>query len=389
MTPEEEKLIVKFLINQSSANELDELSVWIQNGDNKKRFDAYIRTNYAIDSNLQKFNPVKVKLKLLELIEKDRKSIKLKRIRKIAGYATAAIVVGVLVSNFLFKTKLDENTKDADNTQTITSIKPGINKAILTLDDGLQVILENGTNYQTQMVNSNGNEIVYVADKEKRQSAIKYNYITIPRGGEFFVRLSDGTQVWLNSETQLKYPVLFVEGQDREVELVYGEAYFDVSPSTEHQGTKFKVFNNEQEVKVLGTEFNIKAYKDEANIYTTLVEGKVAVSFDREKYNLTPGQQMDLDLETKNGVLKVVDVYNEISWKEGAFSFERKSLKEIMKVLSRWYDFEVVFETKDIEKKRFIGVLGKDQNIDDILNTIKGFGNINDYEIKDKTIILK
>src|SRR5690606_17833836 len=156
---------------------------------------------------------------------------KLKRIRKMASYAATAVVVGVLAFNFLFKAKLHENTKDADNTETITSIKPGINKAILTLDDGLQVVLENGTNYQTQMVNSNGSEIVYAPDKEKRKSAIKYNHITIPRGGQFFVRLSDGTKVWLNSETQLKYPVLFVEGQDREVELVYGEAYFDVSPS--------------------------------------------------------------------------------------------------------------------------------------------------------------
>ena len=100
--------------------------------------------------------------------------------------------------------------------------------------------------------------------------------------------MSDGTQVWLNSESQLKYPVNFIKGQTRQVELVYGEAYFDVSPSVEHNGAKFKVFNQSQEVEVLGTEFNVKAYKDETNIYTTLVEGRVVIDNGALKQSLLP-----------------------------------------------------------------------------------------------------
>ena len=87
----------------------------------------------------------------------------------------------------------------------------------------------------------------------------------------FFVKLSDGTQIWLNSESKLKYPVNFKEGEPRKVELVYGEAYFDVSPSSEHNGSSFKVYNQSQEIEVLGTEFNIKAYRDETNIYTNFI----------------------------------------------------------------------------------------------------------------------
>src|SRR5690606_33390781 len=147
-------------------------------------------------------------------------------------------------------------------------------------------------------------------------------YLTIPRGGQFNVVLSDGTEVWLNSDTQLKYPVNFVEGQDREVELVFGEAYFDVSPSTEHGGSKFKVMNNAQEVEVLGTEFNIKAYRDDINVYTTLVEGKVVVGNGDLKQYLTPNQLSHLNLENNSIKVRVVDVNVETSWKKGIFTFK-------------------------------------------------------------------
>ncbi len=265
-------------------------------------------------------------------------------------------------------------------------IETGTDKAILTLESGEEVTLIKGTSFQTQNAASNGEAIIYNKTASKD---ITYNTLTIPRGGQFQVTLSDGTEVWLNSESQIKYPVAFKDGNTRRVELVYGEAYFDVSPSTVHQGSKFKVFNNAQEVEVIGTEFNIKAYKDEANIYTTLVEGKVAVTYENKNQNLLPNQQSNLNLNTNDFIIAEIDVYNEISWKDGVFSFERKPLKEIMKVLSRWYDMEVIFNDKSLEGVRFFGVLGKDQNIKEILETIKKFKIIEEYEIKNKTIILK
>src|SRR5690606_40703343 len=123
--------------------------------------------------------------------------------------------------------------------------------------------LEKGDSIQTHNAISNGEEIIYNNNTSRQ---LVYNYLTIPRGGQFQLTLSDGTRVWLNSETQIKYPVSFTDGESRQVELVYGEAYFEVSHSTEHKGSDFIVYNQNQEVQVLGTEFNIKAYKDDSNI---------------------------------------------------------------------------------------------------------------------------
>jgi ferric-dicitrate binding protein FerR (iron transport regulator) len=250
------------------------------------------------------------------------------------------------------------------------------------------VILKNGNTVQTKNATSNGAQIVYKTNQQT-QTKIAYNYLTIPRGGQFFIKLSDGTKVWLNSESQLKFPVAFTDGETRQVELVYGEAYFDVSPSTKHRGAKFKVYNKSQEVEVVGTEFNIKAYKDETNVFTTLVEGKVNVTVDNKKQKLLPNQQLNLNINTNVSVLNTVDVYNEIAWKEGVFSFKRKSLEEIMVVLSRWYDLDVKFENPNLKKLGFNGTVGKDQKIEEILETIKSYGAIKEYKITNKTVILK
>ncbi len=268
----------------------------------------------------------------------------------------------------------------------VNTIVPGKDKATLTLEDGSLISLEKGASFKTKNAKSNGEQIVY-QNAKSNPSVIKYNYLTIPRGGQFFIKLSDGTQVSLNSESQLKYPVHFIEGETREVELVYGEAYFDVSPSTNHKGAKFKVLNNTQEIEVLGTEFNIKAYKDEVNIYTTLVEGKVAINTPNLKQLLIPNQQSILD--TQNNTLSVitVDVLEAISWKEGVFSFVDKPLKDIMKVLSRWYDVDIIFDNKELESAEFIGTLNKNQSIDEVLSIMKSF-SLNNYEIKGDTIIL-
>lgn len=304
-------------------------------------------------------------------------------------YTAAAIVVGVLTMTYFFKESVFRNpveiTPSIVNTNTV--IVPGTNKAILTLEDGSVVTLEKGNSYQTQNANSNGKDIVY-KDRKSKTNEIRFNYLTIPRGGEFHLVLADGTEVWLNSESQLKFPVSFVDGELRKVELVYGEAYFEVSPSTRHKGSKFKVLNKSQEIEVLGTEFNVKAYKDETNVYTTLVQGKVSIKTETANKILKPSEQSNLDLKTNNIQVSEVNVYSEISWKEGVFSFKGKTLKEVMKVISRWYDVTVIFENKKLEEVEFRGVLDKDQSIEEILAIMKSY-SINNYQIKGKTIILK
>ncbi|WP_299664650.1 FecR family protein [uncultured Polaribacter sp.] len=302
-------------------------------------------------------------------------------------YAAAAFIAGILSITFFFKDSLFNNESKKPIISNLP-IQPGTDKATLTLEDGTNITLTEGTKHQTQNAESNGERIVYNA-KQQNKKKIVYNYLTIPRGGQFQVTLSDGTHVWLNSESQLKYPVSFTEGISRSVALIYGEAYFDVSSSKNHRNTRFQVLNKDQVVEVLGTEFNIKAYKDETNIYTTLVEGKVAISYSDKRHNLIPNQQANYNLKKNMLKISTIDVYNETSWKDGVFSFEDKSLKKIMKVLSRWYDVEVVFKNKAVENEEFIGNLRKTQNLNEILETIKNFRIIKDYKISNKTITLK
>lgn len=324
------------------------------------------------------------------IIEKDKDEhppLKIKNAFSIFKYAAAAVLIGIVATSYFLSDNSHKTHQENIPNIVVNSVEPGTDKATLTLEDGSVVELQKGNAIQTQNANSDGEKIVYGAINEDPKKLV-YNYLTIPRGGQFNIVLSDGTEVWLNSETQLKYPVNFVKGQTREVELVYGEAYFDVSPSTEHGGSKFRVMNNAQEVEVLGTEFNIKAYRDDTNVYTTLVEGKVVVGNGDLKQYLTPNQQSNINLENNSIKVTVVDVDVETSWKNGIFSFKGMPLKNIMKVISRWYDVDVVFENKELESIKFKGVLDKYQSVEEILNIMTS-STINNYEIKDKTIILR
>ena len=316
-----------------------------------------------------------------------------KKTRKLYWQYSAAASITLIVSLSIFLNKETTEPQITDPIIVNNQIKNGSDKATLTLEDGSEVALVKGKTYNVKNATSNGEEIIYQqtskSQKPKENSAIAYNYLTVHRGGQYQITLSDSTKVWLNSESQLKYPVSFTDGETREVELMYGEAYFEVSPSTAHKGANFKVFNKNQEIIVLGTKFNIKAYKDETNIYTTLVEGKVTVSYNEKKQNLTPNQQSSFNLKTNSFNVETIDVYNEIAWKDGVFSFEDKPLDEIMKVLSRWYDMNVIFKKHELKKVLFLGKLKRRQNIEEILLAIKNASIINNYEIKNKTIILK
>ncbi|MDD7886263.1 FecR family protein [Flavivirga sp. 57AJ16] len=323
-----------------------------------------------------------------KVLKKDPAVIPLQRTPWIK-YAVAATIIGILFSVYLIKINYFGSTeKVVPVIVNIDTIEPGTNKATLTLDDGSHIVLEKGESYNTNEASSNGEQIIYKSG-QRTSSEIAYNYLTIPRGGQFNIKLSDGTKVWLNSETQLKYPISFIKGEIRQVELVYGEAYFDVSPSTEHEGSKFVVRNQKQDIEVLGTEFNIKAYKDETTIYTTLVEGRVSVSSAQTNKVLKPNQQSKLNLLDNSISVNEVDVYNEISWKEGVFSFNGKTLQEVMKVLSRWYDVDVTFENGiDKKEEEFVGLFSKDKGIENILKTMKNSGTINNYEVYGKKVIL-
>jgi ferric-dicitrate binding protein FerR (iron transport regulator) len=397
------KLISSYTAKEISQTEFNELRQWLKEApENKQLFSDYLQfyKKSRQISFLQFMDKDKAWYKIVSQLEnplvtisKQKKS-KVVPIRKPWFKYAAAILVIALVSTYFLRDTIFNN--HIENTTPIivnNQIEKGTDKATLTLEDGSTVILEKGSTYQAKNANSNGEQIIYQPTTNNQQLTtdnrqLITNTLTIPRGGEFFVQLSDGTKVWLNSESQLKYPVAFIEGKTRQVEIVYGEAYFEVSPSTEHKGSNFKVLNKAQEIEVLGTEFNIKAYKDETHVYTTLATGKVKVNYNGQSKNLIPGQQFNLDAKTNTHSVYEVDVKSQTAWKEGIFDFEGMQLKEIMKVLSRWYDFEVIFENKSLETVKFKGILSKNQRIEEILSAIRST-SLNNYEINDKTIILK
>ncbi|AUP80690.1 FecR family protein [Flavivirga eckloniae] len=384
-----EKLIVKFLAKEADLEELKQLEVWISNPENEALFFEFIKTNAFIKMTMSNYDKKRAKANIIRRI-KQEKSIFYNKHKgnNIFKYAAAAMIIGVLAATYIFRNDLFEEPIETPSVVVEEPIEMGTDKAILTLEDGSFIELDEDAVFATKNLNSNGKQIVYDTESKSAEK-IEYNYLTIPRGGQYAVKLSDGTQVWLNSESQLKYPVSFEAGKPRQVELIYGEAYFDVSPSAKHEGSKFKVFNKSQEIEVLGTEFNVTAYKDETIIYTTLVEGRVVINTSTSKQTLKPNEQSSLNTANNSIDIAKVDVKVVTAWVNGKFIFKGKSLKDITKVLSRWYDVDFEFENKSLEEAKFIGELGKRQNLEKILQLIKNTNYINAYEIKGKKVILK
>ena len=382
-----QKICVNYLMNAANLEELKILEHWLKEPKNQQIFANYLKINYAMDINMNPYNTESAKQEFLKKIRKERQSIRRRKRIRVFGYSAAASVLLFIAATFFLDKGNTVEPQFVDPIVVNNQVDPGGDKATLTLETGETVVLGEGKQYQNSYANSNGEEITYQDNSASKK--IAYNYLTVPRGGQFQITLADSTRVWLNSESQLKYPVSFKSGETRQVELVYGEAYFDVSPSTYHNGATFKVLNQSQEIEVLGTEFNIKAYKDEFNIYTTLVEGKVAVKSQMGSQTLKPNEQANLNISNNIMTTSVVNVYDEISWKEGVFSFQGKPLKDIVKTLTRWYNIDFVFENVDAKEKRFNGVLKRNVKINEVLDVVKRFGIIEDYEIKNDTITLK
>ncbi|MFD2827213.1 FecR family protein [Leeuwenhoekiella polynyae] len=386
MKYEARNLIIKYLNQTASEQELDELSRWLKNPVHANEFKAFAKIDYAIDHIMEDFNTEQHKSDFLSKIRKMEQQKKVRKLwTRISGVAASVLII-ISLSVFL-----NNNQEQAENSAPIVvnnQIEPVKNNAILLLETGEEIALQQGNALHTQNA-VRSNEGIEYSEGTAVTTEIAYNYLTVPRGGQFFVKLADGTKVWLNSDSKLKYPVHFPRAQSRVVELLYGEAFFEVSPSNKHQGADFKVIHKEQEIQVLGTEFNVKAYPDEPNVFTTLVEGKVQINTPREQQILKPEQQAILNDNTYALSIRSVNLREEIGWVTGEFIFRQKNLEQIMGVLSRWYDMEVVFERSELQDVKFVGRIQKDQEITEILDRIKNFGIIENYEINEKQVRLR
>ncbi|GAA3643809.1 FecR family protein [Flavivirga jejuensis] len=360
------KLFSFFVNNQK-------ISSWPEEFSNKEDVEKNIFNKVKLEiSN----NSNKKPIKLISFI--GRKSFK---------YSIAASLLILLTVTYYLNRNSQSNKFNEPPIIVKNNIKIGTDKATLTLEDGTVIALEKGQHYNSDNLESNGVELVYKAPSSKKTEVL-YNYLTIPRGGQYHVFLSDGTEIWLNSDSKLKYPVSFIEGKPREVELVYGEAYFKVTKSNEHHGDAFTLKTDKQNITVLGTAFNVKAYRDETEVFTTLVEGSVSLSNKSYEKLLSPGQQSKLSQNTGDFDIYPIDVEDEISWRKGMFSFTNKPLKDIMKVLSRWYDVDIIITNNEMKNIEFTGVLNKQQSILKILEIIRNTNNMT-YTFNNRNLIIE
>ncbi|MCK0131634.1 FecR family protein [Flavobacteriaceae bacterium F08102] len=371
----------KIIVGTISEQETDELMKLLEIPEHKELFEKYIKDYHYLNLSLQKNDSQEAYANVLSQINlKDKPTRKL--YSRLLKYA-AAIIILISTGYLLTKNQLvNVPTAVIDN-----EIPIGTDKATLTLEDGSSIALEKGTVYKDEKVSSDGEKIVYQPKPDESIEKLAYNYLTIPRGGEFYLELEDGTKVWLNSESKLKYPVKFIDGQTRAIELVYGEVYLEVSPSTNHNGDGFRVKTNDQYVDVLGTQFNVKSYQNEDVTETILVEGKVKVTVKNKSEYLDPNQQLVFDRKKNTFKINLVDAVYETAWKSGYFKFRNKTFFEVSKVLERWYNVEFIFQNKEVEQLKIVGVLSKYNNLEQFLITLKNTNNIN-YKINKNTIYI-
>lgn len=245
-----------------------------------------------------------------------------------------------------------------------TELLPGRMRAVLVKGDGEQVAL--GEPGRRELVEegvrmaADSSGLVYVADGARGEGEAVMNTLLVPRGGMYSLELEDGTRVWLNADSRLEYPAVFPSGR-REVSLS-GEAYFAVARDT---SAPFTVRTARGDVRVLGTEFNVKCYADEGVMEATLVEGQVGLSDEGAgSVVLEPGEQAVVGEGVQGIAVREVNVQHYIGWKENRLSFQGETLEEIMQVLARWYDIEVVFEDARLRGLEFSGNLDKYTDID-------------------------
>jgi ferric-dicitrate binding protein FerR (iron transport regulator) len=265
-------------------------------------------------------------------------------------------------------------------------IQPGGDRAVLTLADGSTLVLDsmnNGALAQQgniRVVKQNGLLAFNRRGSGEAGAAAGFNTLTTPRGGQYMLLMEDGTRVWLNAASSLRFPAVF-EGKERKVELK-GEAYFEVAPNA---AQPFKVAVRGMEVQVLGTHFNVMAYTDEAAVQTTLLEGAVKIHTAGQARLLHPGQQAQLAQTGDIRVVNDVDLEQVIAWKTGLFQFNRADLHQVMRQVARWYDVDIRYEGY-IPQREFGGKISRSSSIADVLKILE-LSKVH-FRIEGKTIVV-
>ncbi|MBB6107605.1 FecR family protein [Mucilaginibacter lappiensis] len=286
--------------------------------------------------------------------------------------AAASVVICLAIGGYYFLL----HKKDSPQTAQIHQhdIAPGSNKAILTLANGKRIILSGNPNGKlAQEGNAEINktadgQIVYQATDESAGGAAAFNTTSTPRGGQYHVLLSDGTNVWLNAASSITYPTTF-SGNNRTVEIT-GEVYFEVA----HNAAKpFRVKSKGQLVEVLGTHFNINSYADEPALKTTLLEGSINITVNNHARLLKPGEQATVVQNNMN--IATADPDQAVGWKNGDFIFNDEDLQNVMRQIARWYDVDVIYKNNTGYKK-FFGTISRTKKLSEILKALEMNQNV-------------
>ncbi len=361
-------IIWKYFNASLTTTEEEELNKWLADDIRHQQYFNKLKEQYAIDPDSENIKPSSsVAWKNIQLAPKHKRL----HYWRIGIAATVLLCVAAYFGTQIL-TGEQEQFVSIENIQ----FEPGVKKATLILDSGEELKLESAkdtliTEAEVTIKNHHSQLDYKAVQKSKEEDVkkeIKYNTLIVPRGGEYSLTLSDGSEITVNSESIVKYPVVF-EGTQRNIQLV-GEAFFDVKSDPKRP---FIVTSGEHVVKVYGTSFNVKSYTNDNYVATTLVEGKVALSTTKEdalEQVLNPGYQSIYKKELKEFDQQKVDIREFVSWKDGRFYFRNMRLDEMTDVLGRWYDVEFHFKNEKAKDITFNGNLKKYENIQTILNQL-------------------
>ncbi len=380
--------ITNILIAERNRPLFDEeqsiLNEWIRQDDtNKRLYESLSNERTTLDklNLLSEFNKGKAFVDFIKRTNANRiRSIT----RRILGYA-AVVIPLIVASYFIFPqiSKIESETQLTGN-----DIQPGSSKAVLVLEDGRIIDLEDEgviTENEDIEIRNFRSEIIYRSSGSKKHDPdVRYNILKIPRGGKYQLCLSDGTKIWLNAESEIRYPVIFPDKR-RDIYLK-GEAYFEVA---EKGNSPFIVTTPDISVKVLGTHFNLRAYSDENLTTTTLVYGKVMIRESETQKELTLSPNEQSVTSTQKTVVKAVNVNPYIAWKAGRILFEENTIGEIFNDLSRRYNIEVEYADREVRELRFSIDLIRYENINEVLEILELTERIRFEKYDNKLLILK
>ena len=369
--------LAKESLSQEEINSLDE---WLSQAKSHRqiysRLETMAQRGKLLQGDHRDHNLVYHEI-LNKVLQKKRKQQKL-IIHSIA--ASITLLIGLF---FLFQQEPEKSVSLHNSFSE--SIKPGSPKAKLTLEDGKSIDIEVSEESviladSLVKIENKGNMLVYSSEKMEK---VAYNTLSIPLGAEYCVMLPDNTKVFLNSGSELRYPVAF-NNNSREV-FLQGEAYFEVQKDSTKE---FIVHTDQMKIRVLGTSFNVKAYPEQDMIATTLTEGKIQISCDSQLYNIVPGMQLTYHKRNRETNIQEVDTELYTSWKNGYYKFEEMPLEEIMSTLSRWYNLEIFYQSP---AKKMIIFTGQLKRYDDVTQLLRKFEETHEVEflINGKCITVK